>query len=157
MQNLWHPRLPSVSRFDIVFFLASEDAYRQVMALTNRTEAAVVAVIEGESSSTDQLLVDCCPHAALCKPFSPAHVLTSLALARNLLRYENRLQAKVRKLEETLRSVRTVEKAKTILMTTKDCNEKEAYDLLRKSAMNRRVPIGQIASAVVEANDVFKV
>lgn len=157
VQNLWHPELQVVDHFDAVFFAATVEAYRHVALFLDRSEVAFIAVVEPEYSAVDELLAECSPHAALRKPVRPADVLTSLLLARNLLRYENRLLTKVRKLEETLKSVRTVEKAKSILMATRNLNEKEAYELLRKSAMNRRVPIGQIASAVVQANDILSV
>ncbi len=157
VQNLWHPRLPLVDRFDVIFFAAGEEAYRQVTAHLDRSKVALVAVVESEAPGVDELLTECSPHGVLGKPVRPADVLTSLLLAHNLLRYELRLMTKVRKLEETLKSVRTVEKAKSILMTTRDLDEKTAYELLRKSAMNRRVPIGQIASAVVEANEILSV
>jgi AmiR/NasT family two-component response regulator len=157
VRNLWHPRLQVVDHFDAVFFSVNEDAYRHVAAYMDRSEVAFIAIVESDLSAVDQLLTECSPHAALCKPVRPADVLTSLLLARSLLRYENRLLTKVRKLEETLKSVRTVEKAKAILMATRGLNEKEAYELLRKSAMNRRVPIGQVASAVVQANDILSI
>lgn len=157
VQNIWHPGLQLVDQFDAVFFSASEDGYRHVATYMDRSEVAFIAIVESDFAAVDELLAECSPHASLCKPVRPADVLTSLLLARSLLRYENRLLTKVRKLEETLKSVRTVEKAKSILMATRNLSEKEAYELLRKSAMNRRVPIGRVASAVVQANDILSI
>ena len=73
--------------------------------------------------------------------------------ARSVSRYERRLKAKVRKLEETLRSIRQVEQAKAILMRVRNLGEEEAYEFLRKRAMDRRVPVGSVAAAIIEAND----
>ena len=58
-------------------------------------------------------------------------------------------------IEETIRSVRSVEKAKSILMKSKNIEEKEAYECIRKHAMNRRMPIGKVASAIIDASDVL--
>jgi AmiR/NasT family two-component response regulator len=91
----------------------------------------------------------------LTKPIDPAALLTNLVVARNNSRYQRRLQSKISKLEETLRSVRKVERAKTILMEKRHIDESEAYAYLRDQAMKKRVPIGVIATVVVESNDVL--
>jgi len=157
VQNLWHPELNLMDHFDVAFFLANEEAYAQVVTLMDRTQTALVAIIDGATSDIGEILAKCSPHGALSKPVRPEDVLSSIHIARRLLRYEHRLLAKIRKLEETLRSVRTVEKAKRILMKTNNLDERDAYELLRKSAMDRRLPIGQIASAVVSANGILSV
>jgi len=63
--------------------------------------------------------------------------------------------AKVAKLEETLRSIRKVERAKAILMKNKNIEEEEAYKYLRSQAMMKRVPIGVIASAIIDAKEML--
>ena len=157
VQNLWHPDLHLMDHFDVAFFLAIEEAYAQVVSLMDRTQTALIAVVDGAAAESGGILAETSPHAALSKPVRPEDILTSMNIARRLLRYEHRLLAKVHKLEETLRSVRTVEKAKRILMKTNHLSEKDAYELLRRSAMDRRLPIGQIASAVVSANGILSV
>ena len=56
--------------------------------------------------------------------------------------------------------MRKVEQAKTILMQLilmqlKNLKELEAYEYLRRHAMNRGLPIGKVASAVIDANGVL--
>jgi AmiR/NasT family two-component response regulator len=157
VQNLWHPYLHLKDHFDVALFLANEEAYTQVANLMDRTQTALIAIVGGGGADINRLLAEASPHAALSKPVRAEDVLTSIFIARRLLRYEHRLLAKVHKLEETLRSVRTVEKAKRILMKTNRLSERDAYELLRKSAMDRRLPIGQVASAVVSANGILSV
>ena len=48
-----------------------------------------------------------------------------------------------------------MEKAKGILMRSKNLDERTAYKYLRESAMNRRVSIGSIASAVIDTSEIF--
>ena len=64
-------------------------------------------------------------------------------------------KSKIAKLEDTLRSYRKVEQAKAILMNQRAIGEPEAYNFLREQAMRRRVPVGVIASAVVELSEVL--
>src|SRR6202044_2307944 len=75
----------------------------------------------------------------------PFGIMSSLVLARALGSYHARLEAKVNKLEETLRARRDVEKAIRILMELKSIEEGDAYRLLRDQAQAKRLPIGQIA------------
>ena len=121
----------------------------------NDPRCAIVAIVERESPGALRALTDCNPQAVLWKPIEPFGILTSLTLARNILGYERRLLAKVAKLEETLRSIRKVERAKAILMKNKNIEEEEAYRYLRTQAMMKRVPIGVIASAIIDAKEML--
>jgi AmiR/NasT family two-component response regulator len=82
-------------------------------------------------------------------------VLTSLALARAQFLYERRLRTRIDKLDETLRAFRCVERAKSILMQTRQIDEDEAYHFMRRQAMKRRISISAVAAAVVDSYDVL--
>lgn len=51
--------------------------------------------------------------------------------------------------------MRSVERAKTILMNVRKMAEEEAYGYLRSQAMERRVSVGAIAAAIVDANELI--
>jgi AmiR/NasT family two-component response regulator len=51
--------------------------------------------------------------------------------------------------------VRKVDQAKAILMAQRHIDEPQAFAFLRELAMRRRVPIGLVASLVVESNEVL--
>ncbi len=82
-------------------------------------------------------------------------MMSSLVLARALGSYHARLEAKINKLEETLRARRDVEKAIRILMEFKSIEEGEAYRLLRDQAQAKRLPIGQIAANIVSLHETL--
>ena len=46
---------------------------------------------------------------------------------------------RIDKLDETLRSFRSVERAKSILMEKRNLDEEEAYHFMRRQAMSQRV------------------
>lgn len=54
-----------------------------------------------------------------------------------------------RKLEET----RTIDRAKAILAGKNGVSESEAYAMLRKTAMNKSLPLAEVAKSVVAASD----
>jgi len=132
---------------------------RQVSSAWFWTEApplcAIVAVLGGEQDALRNIQA-CNVHAALVKPVTRQTILTNLLLARSNFKYEKRLQTKISRLEETLRVFRKVEQAKLILMRQRTIGENEAYEYLRRQAMNKRVSVATVASAIVDANALLK-
>ena len=155
VEGMWPPPVKLPERIDVVYYLIDDQTRRSLPWFADPSPAAIVAVVEYETPDALGLLSDCSPQAVVSKPADPFAILTSLIVARRIFRYEDRLHTKLRKLEETIRSVRTVEKAKSILMESKNIEEKEAYEYIRKHAMNRRMPIGKVASAIIDASDIL--
>jgi len=140
---------------DIAFCLVDNQTRDLCTSLTDTSHAAVIGIVDPANPRAMQSLAEISPQAVLTKPVDPAAILTNLVVARNNSRYQRRLQTKISKLEETLKSVRKVERAKTILMEKRHIDESEAYAYLREQAMKRRVPIGAIASVVVDSDEVL--
>ncbi len=117
--------------------------------------AALVVVTSAMQAPPLKLLRDCTPHAVLHRPFTGATVLTSLAIARAQFLYEQRLRTRIDKLDETLRSFRSVERAKGILKEKRNLSEEEAYHFMRRQAMSQRVSVGAVAAAIVDSHDII--
>ena len=66
------------------------------------------------------------------------------------------LMVKTKIIQEELQTRKKVEKAKGILMREQKLNEDEAYNLIRKSSMDKRVPMKDIAEAIVLAYEIKK-
>jgi AmiR/NasT family two-component response regulator len=112
-------------------------------------EAKCPLVVLADAATPLQTLHDCAPDAILHRPFTPATIASALLLARTHFDYARRLQTRIARLEEIVRSIRNVERAKSILMSTRQIPEDEAYRLMRSQAMTRRIPIGVLASVIV--------
>ena len=95
------------------------------------------------------------PDAMLSRPFSTNAILASVVMARSHFRYEQRLRSKISRLDENLRAMRNVERAKAILMTTKCIPEDEAYEFIRKQAMDRRVSTSTVAAAIISSFEIL--
>ena len=65
--------------------------------------------------------------------------------------YESRLANKVRKLEDTLKGRRTIEKAVKILTEMNGVDEEAAYKLIRDQATSKRVAIVSVAESIISA------
>lgn len=117
---------------------------------------AVVAILEYENPVILKALVDTGVHGVLVKPLRPAGVLSTLTLARWLHGYHRRLEAKVRKLEETLKAQRDISKAARILAEVKGVTESDAFETIRIQATRRRISMAEVAASIINAQDVLK-
>jgi AmiR/NasT family two-component response regulator len=155
-QHVWPLPDHLPQSLDIVISSISEETRSLAMSLTDKPQIVLVGIVDPSLGHVLQLLGDMNPLTVLSRPLSGAAVLSGLVVARNAGRYQRRLLTKIAKLEETLRSVRKVERAKAILMQKRHIDESTAYTLLREQAMQKRVPIGVIANAVVESHEVLQ-
>ena len=155
VEHMWPPPTRLEARADLVFSLIGQQNREFGNSGLETPHGALIAIVDPAEAWSAQLLVDANPHAVLVKPFEATAILTSILVARNNSGYQWRLLHKISKLEETLRSSRTVERAKAILMEKRQIGESAAYSYLREQAMRKRIPIGAIAAVVVESDEVL--
>ena len=117
--------------------------------------AALIVVAQATQPPSLKLLRDCAPRAVLHRPFTSCSIMTSLAIARSQFLYERRLLARIGKLDDTIRTFRTVERAKVILMTKRNFDEDEAYHFMRQQAVNQHVSVGSVATTIIDAHDIM--
>jgi AmiR/NasT family two-component response regulator len=155
VRHVWPPptQLPMTS--EVVFSVLLPDLPMRLSGLPGAQDAALVVLLPATGSVDLKLLRNCAPHAVLHLPASETAVEVALAMARDLFGYEQRLSARINKLDENLRTMRTVERAKTILITGRGMSEDEAYQFLRKQAMAKRVSIGRLSAAVVDSAELL--
>jgi len=66
------------------------------------------------------------------------------------------LIVKTKIIQEELESRKKVERAKGILMKEKKISEEEAFFLIRKSSMNKRIPMKEVAEAIILSYDISR-
>jgi len=155
VRRLWPlpPRLPETA--DVMFCELTPELPQCLPWVPGQPLAALVAVTKAVQGPQFKLLRHCAPHAVLHRPFTGGTVLTSLAIARAQFLYEQRLRARIEKLDETLRAFRSVERAKSILMEKRSLGEEEAYHFMRRQAMSQRVSVGAVAAAIIDSHDIL--
>ena len=67
-----------------------------------------------------------------------------------------RLQDELDRTKSALEARKTIDRAKGILMQAKGLSEEQAYALLRKTAMNEKRKIADVAQAVITAAELLK-
>ncbi len=140
---------------DVVYCEYSSDLARRLPWIPGDARSALVVILPATEPVHADALCHATPNAVLPRPFTPNAVLSSLVLARSQFGYERRLRSKIEKLDDNLRSMRTVERAKAILMATRQMPETEAYGFIRRQAMDRRVSASAVAAAIVDSFELL--
>ncbi|MDD4956372.1 MAG: GAF domain-containing protein [Candidatus Omnitrophica bacterium] len=84
------------------------------------------------------------------------HLLSTVANQAAVAIENTELMVKSKIIQEELETRKKVEKAKGILMKEQSISEEEAYTMLRKSSMNKRVSMKEIAEAVILSQEIRK-
>lgn len=155
VRSAWPPpsRLPD--EIDAVFLLVERAGSDVLPWRAGDADPVLIAVVDYENPTLLKGLIDSGALAVLNKPIRATGLLSTLVLARSLAAYDRRMQAKIRKLEEQLRTRREVERATRLLMQLKGLSEAEAYELLRAQATKSRLSLGEVAQHVLGASDVL--
>jgi len=155
VQHIWPMPEEIPTDFDIVFCELVEDLPSRFKGVPGNTQVTLIVVIPANGSMSHKALENSVPHAVIHMPCRPEEVLSCLIVARSHYQYERRLRQRIEKLDENLRSMKTIERAKVIMMQSKHINEEEAYKHLRLKAMQRRVTIGALASSIVDSQELL--
>jgi AmiR/NasT family two-component response regulator len=153
--HLWPPPGRVDTKVELLFCLVDRETRPLAASMIETAEVTVIGIADPASPHTLQLLSDLSPQGLMTRPIDPVAILSTVAVARINASFQRRLKTKIGKLEERLRTVRKVDQAKAILMETRHIDEPQAFAFLRDLAMRRRVPIGVVASLVVESNEVL--
>ncbi len=140
---------------DVVYCEYCPDLARRLPWIPGDARSALVIIVPATDPIQPEALANATPDAVLPRPFTANGVLSSIVLARSQFGYERRLRGKIERLDENLRAMRTVERAKAILMATRRMQETEAYSFIRRQAMDRRVSASAVAAAIVDSFELL--
>ena len=88
--------------------------------------------------------------AYVVKPFSINDLIPAIEIAVSRHKQMKSLQAEVADVYERLESRKLIEKAKGILMNGLSLSEPQAFSWIQKTAMDRRIPMKEVAMAVID-------
>lgn len=130
--------------FDLVFFDA-DHGLNGVFGDESPPEAAYVAVIGSEAPGRLGRVVRqrCCAH--LMKPVRASGVFTAVFLAMNEFATRRREMRERKAMAQRLAGRRLVTKAILRMIAEEGIDDDEAYRMLRRESMRRRLPIEEIA------------
>jgi two-component system, response regulator PdtaR len=152
---VWPPPRDLPPEIDTIFMQLDDAAVDHLLPTIEEAAPALIAIITYESPTSLKAIVDFNAHGVISKPLRPLGILTQFALARYRHGYEGRLAAKIRKLEDTMKGRRAVEKATKLLAGLNKIDDEAAYRLLRDRATAKRLTLSSVAESIIAAHDAM--
>jgi AmiR/NasT family two-component response regulator len=131
------------------------DALLKLLKTRDDKSPALIAIIGYEDPSTLAIVLESGALAVVERPIRPFGLLTQIALARSLWLERQEQTRRIRKLDRKLLGIQKIQKAKTILMSSRGIPEEEAYQSIRRQAMAKRVAMEEIATAIIRAHELL--
>jgi AmiR/NasT family two-component response regulator len=155
VRHIWPKPAQLPLQYDAIICLLSDDLPQHIPWVPGEPSAALILVDDGKAPLNLKLVHNCAAHGMLHYPATSRMIQSVLMMAREHFQYERRLRGRIDKLDENLRTMRLVERAKALLIRLKNLSEEEAYNFLRKQAMEKRVTIGAVAAAVIDSHELL--
>jgi AmiR/NasT family two-component response regulator len=153
--HVWPPPAAYPVGYDVLFSELLEDLPTRLPWSPGEFPLALCVVVRERARLSLAALRDSTPHGTISLPLRRNDVAAALAISLAQFQYERRLRARIDKLDDYIRAIRSVERAKAVIMARKQIDENEAYHYLRRQAMARRISIGELALAIVDTDELL--
>jgi AmiR/NasT family two-component response regulator len=153
--HIWPPPASYPIDYDVIFSELVEDLPGRLPWTPGEPSCALIVLLEDDRSLNAPTLRNCTPHGFVSLPVRPNDLVAALVIGLSQFQYEKRLRSRIDKLDDYIRAIRSVERAKNVIMVRKQLNEDEAYHFLRRQAMARRISIGELALAIVDTDEML--
>lgn len=143
---------PDVVIFDI--HLPHQDGLEALEQIYQERIVAAVAITADDDLDLVRRAMEKHVLAYLVKPVEPNQLGAALLVAWARFQELSVLSTENANLRQTLQNRKIIERAKGVLMTRNHWTEAEAFRRLQRAAMNRRVPMIDLAQTVLEGQNV---
>ncbi|MGN0301673.1 MAG: ANTAR domain-containing response regulator [Anaerotardibacter sp.] len=128
-----------------------EDGLQAAETICAEQICAVVMLTAFAQDRIVQKAVDAGVMGYVTKPFSKRDILPALEVATSRFKTSQELIDEISQLEKKLEDRKIIDKAKGLLMQ-KGMSEEQAFQTLRKTAMNNRTSLKAVAQAIILSN-----
>ena len=156
VQAFWPPLPEPPVGTDLVFIALNPDMINHDFAWCDSEEAPpVIAVVTYENPTIIEAVLRIGAKGVVASPVRSFGLLSALVLVRELISDLKKKRKRIARLEEKLGGIRMINEAQEILCRQRNINKEEAYRVIREQAMTKRVTAEEIASAIVNANEIL--
>ena len=156
VQAFWPPLKVLPTGCDLVFMALLPDLLDSDFAWCEVEDGpTVIAVIAYENPTIIEAVLRIGAKATIASPVRSFGLLSALVLARDLGGTIKKQKKRIVQLETKLTGARQISEAQDILCNQRGINKEEAYHAIREQAMNKRVTAEEIASAIINANEIL--
>lgn len=134
----------------------SRDVLEQMFQVSRAVRRPVAMFVDQSDAASIEAAVDAGVSAYIVGGLQKERIQSILDLCISRFNAFARLQDELDRTKSALEERKVIDRAKAILMQAKKMSEPEAYALLRKTAMNEKKKIAEIAQSVVTAAELLK-
>jgi response regulator NasT len=134
----------------------SRDVIEQMFQVSRIVRRPIAMFVDQSDRATIEAAVDAGVSAYIVDGLKKERVKHILDLCISRFNVFSRLQDELDRTKSALEARKVIDRAKGILMKAKGLSEEDAYALLRKTAMNEKRKIADVAQSVVTAAELFK-
>ena len=134
----------------------SRDVLEQMFQVSRAVKRPVAMFVDQSDAASIEAAVDAGVSAYIVGGLRKDRVKNILDLCISRFNAFARLQSELDRTRNALEERKVIDRAKGILMKVKSLSEESAYALLRKTAMNEKKKIAEVAQSVIIASEMFK-
>ena len=134
----------------------SRDVLEQMFQVSRVVKRPVAMFVEQSDTASIEAAIDAGVSAYIVDGLTKERVKHVVDISIMRFKAFSRLKDELTEAKVALQERKVIDRAKGILMRAKNLQEEEAYALLRKTAMNEKRRIADIAQSIITAADVFK-
>ena len=134
----------------------SRDVLEQMFQVSRVVKRPVAMFVDQSDTASIQASVDAGVSAYIVGGLTKERVKNILDLCISRFNAFARLQDELDRTKSALEERKVIDRAKGILMKAKNMTEEDAYALMRRTAMNEKKKIAEIAQSVITAAEMFK-
>src|SRR5687767_12912773 len=134
----------------------SRDVLEQMFQVSRVVKRPVAMFVEQSDTASIEAAIDAGVSAYIVDGLKKERVKHVVDLSIMRFKAFSRLKDELTETKIALQERKVIDRAKGILMRAKNLQEEEAYALLRKTAMNEKRRIADIAQSIITAADVLK-
>ena len=133
----------------------SRDVIEQMFKVSRVGERPVAVFVDRSDAATMQAAIDAGVSAYVVDGLKPERVRAIVDMAVMRFNAYSRMRRELDEARTALVDRKTIDKAKGLLMTRRKLSEADAYALLRRTAMNKKKRMVEIAQAIITAAELF--
>lgn len=134
----------------------SRDVLEQMFQVSRIVRRPIAMFVDQSDRDTTAAAVEAGVSAYIVDGLRKERVKDILELCISRFNAVARLQDELDRTKTALEARKSIDRAKGILMQAKGLSEEQAYALLRKTAMNEKRKISDVAQAVITAAELLK-
>jgi two-component system, response regulator / RNA-binding antiterminator len=134
----------------------SRDVLEQMFQVSRAVKRPVAMFVDQTDTASIQAAVDAGFSAYIVDGLKKERIKHILDMSIMRFNAFSRLEGELEQTKSALEERKVIDRAKGILMKLKKLTEEEAYALMRKTAMNEKKKIAEIAQSIITAAEMLK-